>query len=386
LGVFLFEHLAVQPQIDDAYISYRYAANLVEGHGLVYNPGERVEGITNLLWTLLVALGLALGGQAEAVGHALGRLAGGVTLVAAFAYAWVGTPRGSLWLAAFAPCIVLAAAGFSYAVACGLETPLHLALATAALAAQARGRVGWAVAIAGLATMTRPDGALVAVAILGFHLLSNPLPRLRTWVPVIAFGLAVVALTSFRMFYYGSPVPNTFYAKVGGVPRTQGLESLRGYLVFGFAGLLPAALFAARRRLAWPGLAFCGLTIVYAVAVGAGGGAFSRFLLPTLPIGAALAVWGARDALTERPAGWPLVVASLPSLQSGSSSAVGAAVRPSRSPRWQQEPLRSWRSGCHGRSRVPSSKAFGSVPRSWSAGGRSTAGCTATIRWSRGVW
>ncbi len=32
---------------DDAFISFRYARHLVEGHGLVWNPGERVEGYTN---------------------------------------------------------------------------------------------------------------------------------------------------------------------------------------------------------------------------------------------------------------------------------------------------------------------------------------------------
>ena len=29
---------------DDAFISFRYAANWAAGHGLVWNPGERVEG------------------------------------------------------------------------------------------------------------------------------------------------------------------------------------------------------------------------------------------------------------------------------------------------------------------------------------------------------
>ena len=46
---------------DDAYISFRYADNLVNGHGLVFNPGERVEGITNLLWTVLFVPVLAAG-------------------------------------------------------------------------------------------------------------------------------------------------------------------------------------------------------------------------------------------------------------------------------------------------------------------------------------
>src|SRR5712671_3005496 len=40
---------------DDEMISMRYARNLVEGHGLVWNPGEHVEGYTNFLWTLAMA-------------------------------------------------------------------------------------------------------------------------------------------------------------------------------------------------------------------------------------------------------------------------------------------------------------------------------------------
>lgn len=39
---------------DDAFISYRYAENFFNGHGLVFNPGERVEGYSNLLYTLLM--------------------------------------------------------------------------------------------------------------------------------------------------------------------------------------------------------------------------------------------------------------------------------------------------------------------------------------------
>src|SRR5438105_2557104 len=39
--------------IDDAYISFRYAWNFAHGQGLVFNPGEHVEGFTNLSWTLL---------------------------------------------------------------------------------------------------------------------------------------------------------------------------------------------------------------------------------------------------------------------------------------------------------------------------------------------
>ena len=42
---------------DDAMVSMRYARNLADGYGLVWNPGgERVEGFTNPLWVLYMAL------------------------------------------------------------------------------------------------------------------------------------------------------------------------------------------------------------------------------------------------------------------------------------------------------------------------------------------
>ncbi len=41
---------------DDAFISYRVAANIAEGHGWVYNVGERVNAVTNPLYTAALAL------------------------------------------------------------------------------------------------------------------------------------------------------------------------------------------------------------------------------------------------------------------------------------------------------------------------------------------
>src|SRR5438105_12922704 len=68
-------------QADDAYISYRYAWNLVHGHGLVYNPGEVVEGYTNFLWTLLAAGAIAVGLPPAGVTLAL-IIAASISLVA----------------------------------------------------------------------------------------------------------------------------------------------------------------------------------------------------------------------------------------------------------------------------------------------------------------
>jgi hypothetical protein len=46
----------VRSPSDDAFISLRYAKHFAEGHGLVYNPGERVEGYTNFLWTVWLSV------------------------------------------------------------------------------------------------------------------------------------------------------------------------------------------------------------------------------------------------------------------------------------------------------------------------------------------
>ncbi len=59
---------------DDAFISFRYARNLVSGHGLVYNPGECVEGYTNFLWTLMIAGAMALGADPLKAAWVLGCL------------------------------------------------------------------------------------------------------------------------------------------------------------------------------------------------------------------------------------------------------------------------------------------------------------------------
>src|SRR5205823_2531369 len=82
LAGFLWLTLACSPfVIDDAFISFRYAENLVRGYGLVFNPGERVEGYTNFLWVLIIAGAKALGGDSLLSAKVLGTLANLVTLV-----------------------------------------------------------------------------------------------------------------------------------------------------------------------------------------------------------------------------------------------------------------------------------------------------------------
>ena len=46
---------------DDAFITFRFSRNLARGEGLVFNPGEQVEGYTNFLYAVVHALPERLG-------------------------------------------------------------------------------------------------------------------------------------------------------------------------------------------------------------------------------------------------------------------------------------------------------------------------------------
>src|SRR5687767_3321612 len=131
VGWFLFEAREPRAQIDDAYISYQYARNFVEGRGLVFNPGEYVEGYSNTLWTLLVAVGVALGGDAASVGWLLGVLGGAGALVVTYTYARAVVRREHAWQAVVAAGVVASATSFAVWSVQGLETALFAALVTA---------------------------------------------------------------------------------------------------------------------------------------------------------------------------------------------------------------------------------------------------------------
>ncbi len=76
--------------LDDSFISFRYAENLVSGHGLVYNPGEIVEGYTCFLWVILLAIGTAIGIPAPLFSQILGSLLLiGTVLLIFYAYRFI---------------------------------------------------------------------------------------------------------------------------------------------------------------------------------------------------------------------------------------------------------------------------------------------------------
>jgi hypothetical protein len=218
---------------DDAYISFRYARNLAEGHGLVFNPGfERVEGYSNFLWVLVLATLLRLGCSAELASGVLTLLLTVALWALVARYVWRHPPpAGSpAWLALF-PCVAL---GITRSVAVwsssGLETRLFETLVVAGvlrLVEEVRSALErrhdvlpMAALLFALASLTRPDGLLLAVCALGtaaLHLRASGELKARWLAGSLALYAAVVGgHFLFRISYYGDWLPNTYYAKVGG--------------------------------------------------------------------------------------------------------------------------------------------------------------------------
>ncbi len=320
VAALLAETWRVRPQIDDAYISYRYASNLAEGAGLVYNPGERVEGFTNLLFTLVVALGVRLGVDAPTVGHVVGVGSAVLLLVGCASYASTGLAPRRRARAAAAPWLLLAHPAIVIWAESGMESTLFAAAVTWALALQARGLALACTACLMVACLTRPEGALFAALVLGTDWLQRAPADRRMSGPMIIAGL-LAALTAFRIAYYGAPLPNTFYAKVTteaslGVGAAQVLDFLLSGPLLWLPGVAACAVLDRRAR-ATALVVAAGLA--YVVAIGGDTIGPTRFLLPVLaPMAAAAArapelirhspMWAhAMRGLALAGAAWPLV-------------------------------------------------------------------------------
>jgi len=299
--------------IDDAYIVYRYANNLVGGHGPVFNVGERVEGFTSPLWLALIAAGVALGWDPLQVGHALSLASGVAALLATLALALALLPPRHRVLAGLAPWLVLACPSFAVWTMRGLETPLFTAAATAALAALARGWFLTSVAAVGVATLVRPEGGLLFAVMFLSQMRAATTSRARLLGGVLGYAVLLGALTSLRLWYYGRPLPNTFYAKVGGVPFEATLDYIGAFIVrIGAPLAWPALRSVASNRLAWPGALWACTLTGYVAAVGSDAFLDARFFDAATPALCCLAVaggaagWGG-SRLTDR-----LAVASVP--------------------------------------------------------------------------
>ena len=249
---------------DDAFISFRYARNLLEGHGLVFNPGEYVEGYTNFLWVLeLAALWGVLGIPPERAAPWLS-VACTVGVVAALGVWLARLPLlRQRWLVAWmAFGLLCSSATFAvWTSGGGLETrqfTLFMVLAVVCLSLWRCGRWGLVAASLSLAlaAWTRPEGLLTGLVCIGWFAVQTMVDagRLRpdwrrlAWLAA-PFVVLVAAHYVFRYAYYGEWLPNTYYAKHVRPWYESGFRYLwAAALETGLYLLLPLAAVAARER------------------------------------------------------------------------------------------------------------------------------------------
>jgi arabinofuranosyltransferase len=313
LGIFVLINL--DHTVDDAFIGFRYAENLVRGQGLVFNPGERVEGYTNFLWVILMAPFIALSGDPETDAKALGCIASALTLAAVVRFG-PSSPRFRevAWVA---PIFLATSPAFALWTTAGMETPLYTCLLTWAVVLAAEGlETGDPAPVIGVllgaAALTRPEGAGIALVLGLLSWRLGPATsafRRALLLSVGAFLLIFLPYFLWRWSYYGRLLPNTYYAKVGDAPSqmTRGLVYTQAFFAYsGYWLLLPLAglLWYRQRRAA---ALLGGLTAVLALcAIVVGGDALPmfRFLVPLLPaffLLLALGAAGLLERLGPRP-------------------------------------------------------------------------------------
>ena len=144
--------------VDDALITLRYAQNFLSGHGLSFNPGEIVEGFTNLGHLVLViglgSLGLDLVTASRLVG-----LLGALAAVVWGPAAMLPLRREHATERAIARLFLMANFFFVYLAVTGMETGLYVGLicATAYFFKQAEDRASILVGLlAGSLFVVRP--------------------------------------------------------------------------------------------------------------------------------------------------------------------------------------------------------------------------------------
>lgn len=217
--------------MDDAWIHQVYVHGLLRDGLPTYNPGEPEAGFSSLLWLLVQVPSAAVAGASQPAAAVAGKLMSLLFAVitalglAALVRA-LGGRRGAQHLAVG---LTFLTPGFAFAAVSGMEATLGAATVVWALVAFLHHRYLLTGVLLGLAGWARPELGVVAGLVGLAWLLQNPTGR--TWRNLFALALPSILLggiwVGFCLTVAGSPLPNTFYVKSGGLDL---VNQLGGYL------------------------------------------------------------------------------------------------------------------------------------------------------------
>jgi len=296
---------------DDAFISFRYAYNLVHGHGLVWNVGEPIEGYTNFLWTLLMCIPFYFGYEPVTFSLVLG--------IIFFIFSLVSTYKTSLLLfhsrdIALLTIILLGTNyTFSSFATSGIETQLQACLFITVIYVLfgcletndwRPPRLLMLSLLLSTALLTRLDSLLLVVVIFPIALfyilkdtISLPQKTARMLALLVPFTVLIGIWFIWKLFYYGDIFPNTFYVKAINTSKRLGINYIYSFLISYLLVPFPLLFICAfkmffkktnQKMIAL--IAAILLWILYIIKIG-GDYLDFRFMVPIMPLVFILFMW-----------------------------------------------------------------------------------------------
>jgi len=326
IALLLTNMLEVRFIQDDAYTSLRYVKNFLEGKGLVFNEGERVEGYTNFLWIMILSgiefinhnLNLAL--DLEKTAQILSITFSIAFLILTYALSKIlnherenesSFARILHELQNLLPVFLLAfSTPIVYWGVSAMETSLFGSLILLSIIFYLRGdnnKPNFAfVIVSVLNSLLRPEGLIFFILIISHKFLYKYFDeneqRINKSLPIIfdkitrkeiLFYLTPITIYIIsRWTYYGYPLPNTYYAKTEFTFQflQRGInyffDFARSYLLYGFVLILPIVLFLNKTRIKKFFLLFWITILWIAIVIIIGGDVLPiyRFFLPIMPL------------------------------------------------------------------------------------------------------
>ncbi len=287
MGARLSFALATGFVTDDAFITFRYAENLANGLGFVYNSGDRVLGTTSPLWTLLLAFGVSAG--LPVVAFALG-LSIVASAVSAAILARIGQHSG-LGLFSLLPSLAYALWPRSIlAETAGMESSLFTMMVLISLWLHQKNATVASTITASIASLVRPEGVVLALLLVGWTMYHDVKTAVKA--AFAAIGLCLPWL-AFATWYFGSPIPSSIGGKLSlyGASAASDVWNRVAYLLalHSPVGLALSMLFVIGTYIVLRGRHGLQITAAFAVALIVGFAAspthlFFWYLAPLQPV------------------------------------------------------------------------------------------------------
>lgn len=210
---------------DDPFITYRYAENLANGNGFVYNVGEKILSTTTPFYAILLAalknpfLNIP---KVAIIVSLLSVSAGGLAILLIlqkfglhFA-SWFGLILYSLF-----PTVINTTSS---------ETPLYLALGLFSIYFFLEDKYILSSVLSGLMVITRPDGVLLPFILVLYYFFKH---RKINYKFILGAGTIICLWYGFAWVYFGNPLPVTLMVK-----QSQGEMAISQLFPAGFISTL----------------------------------------------------------------------------------------------------------------------------------------------------